>query len=194
MARNKRELKESYIVLVDGKSEIVYLNLIKTSNVKVLPEIPKKKSLQDMYKLFKSKLNEADNIYWVIDLDVVIKENNLHILKDYLKQYKDNIIINNPCLEYWFYLHYKSSGNFNNRCDDVINALKKEDEFFRQYTKSVSDIEQVVELLESRLETAYKNAQNRQCNLEELLSCSQMDRLVKKLKRIITNETTNTKF
>ena len=58
----------------------------------------------------------------------------------------------------------------------------------------VSDIEQVVELLESRLETAYKNAQNRQCNLEELLSCSQMDRLVKKLKRIITNETTNTKF
>ena len=183
MARNKRELKESYIVLVDGKSEIVYLNLIKTSNVKVLPEIPNKKSLQDMYRLFKSKLNEADNIYWVIDLDVVIKEDNLCVLKDYLKHYKDNIIINNPCLEYWFYLHYKSSGNFNNRCNDVINALKKEDKFFQQYTKRVSDIEQVVELLKSRLETAYKNAQNRQCNLEELLSCSQMDRLVKKLKR-----------
>ena len=38
MVRNKRELKESYIVLVDGKSEILYLNLIKTSNVKVLEE------------------------------------------------------------------------------------------------------------------------------------------------------------
>jgi hypothetical protein len=38
MARNKRELKESCIVLVDGKSEILYLNLIKTSNVKVLEE------------------------------------------------------------------------------------------------------------------------------------------------------------
>jgi hypothetical protein len=182
MARRKRELKESYIILVDGKSEILYLNLIKTSNVKVLPEIPKKKSLQDMYELFKSKLSKADNIYWIVDLDVVIKENNLHILQDYLKHYKDNIIINNPCLEYWFYLHYKSRGNFSNRCDDVIKALKKEDDLFRQYTKCVSDIEQVVKLLESRLETAYKNAQNRPCDLEELLSCSQMDRLIKKLK------------
>jgi len=180
--RIKRTLKQSFIVLVDGKSEILYINLIKTANIKVLPEVPKKKSLQDMYKLFKNKINDADNVYWVIDLDVVIKEDNLHLLKDYLKNYSDNIIINNPCLEYWFYLHYKNSGNFNNRCDDVIRALKKEDRFFQEYSKSVSDIEHIVNILDSKLEVACVNAKNIECNLEELKSCSQMNRLVKILK------------
>jgi len=148
--RAKRTLNPSYIIIVDGQSEILYLNLIKTANIKVLPEIPKKKSLADMYALFKSKIGHSDKIYWVVDLDVVIKENNLHVLKDYLKNYKENIIINNPCLEYWFYLHYKKGGNFNNNCNDVIRALKKEDSFFQTYSKSVSDIENIVKLLEDK--------------------------------------------
>ena len=180
--RVKRILKPSYIILVDGKSEILYLNLIKTANIKVLPEVPKKKSFKDMHDLFKTKINDADKIYWVIDLDVVIKENNVHLLKDYLKTHKDNIIINNPCLEYWFYLHYKKDGNFNNNCNDIIRALKREDDFFQTYSKSVSDIEKVVKLLEDKIENACVNAQNRECNLDELVSCSQMNKLIKILK------------
>jgi len=90
--RGKRKLKPHYIILVDGQSEIVYLNLIKKQNIKVIPEIPKKKSLKDMYSLFKSKQKEADKVFWIIDLDVVIKENKINELKDYITHYKENII------------------------------------------------------------------------------------------------------
>jgi hypothetical protein len=81
--RKTRDLKNSCVVLVDGESEISYINNIKTSNLKVLPEIPKHKSLKEMYKLFREKAKEFDIVFWIIDLDVVIRENNLSILKDY---------------------------------------------------------------------------------------------------------------
>jgi len=176
--RGKRKLKPHYIILVDGQSEIVYLNLIKKQNIKVIPEIPKKKSLKDMYSLFKSKQKEADKVFWIIDLDVVIKENKINELKDYITHYKENIIINNPCLEYWFYLHYQSSGNFNNRCDDVIRKLEKEDNLFKTYSKSSSDIEKLVIKLSDKISTACNNAQKRQCDLDQLVSCSQMNKII----------------
>ncbi len=155
--RKKRDLKNSCVVLVDGESEISYINNIKTSNLKVLPEIPKHKSLKNMYDMFKEKLKEYDIVFWIIDLDVVIRENKLNTLKDYIKNYKDNIIINNPCLEYWFYLHYSQGKNFNNSCDGVISGLKKVDDFFKNYTK---------------------NAKNSKCSLDTIRSCSEMYKLI----------------
>jgi len=62
--------------LVDGDSEIVYLNKIKPSNIKIKPELPSKKRLKDWYNKF----------------------------KNYKKNFPENILINNPYLEYWFYL------------------------------------------------------------------------------------------
>jgi hypothetical protein len=179
--RKKRELKKSYIILVDGQSEIVYFNLIKSSNIQVLPEIPKRKSLGDMYRLFKDKLTLADRVFWVIDVDVVIKENKISQLKDYVKNYPDNIILNNPCLEYWFYLHYKIGGNFPNRCESVIDALKKQDTFFMN-SKSPKYIEQVVKRLSDKIDIACKNAKKRECNLEELKSCSSMYKIIEEFK------------
>jgi hypothetical protein len=179
--RKKRSLKKSCIVLVDGESEISYINNIKTSNLKVLPEIPKNKSLKEMYKLFREKAKEFDIVFWIIDLDVVIRENNLSILKDYIKNYEDNIIINNPCLEYWFYLHFPQGRNFNNSCDDVISSLKKIDDFFKNYTKSSKNIKKLAEYLKPRLSVACKNAKNRECCLDSIVSCSQMYKLIRVL-------------
>jgi len=176
--RKKRSLKKSCVVLVDGESEISYINNIKTSNLKVLPEIPKHKSLKEMYKLFKEKVKEFDIVFWIIDLDVVIRENNLSILKDYIKNYKDNIIINNPCLEYWFYLHFSQGKNFNNSCDDVISSLKKIDDFFKNYTKSSKDIKKLVKYLTPHLDKACKNAKNSKCSLDTIRSCSDMYKLI----------------
>lgn len=176
--KRKRKLKPNYIILVDGESEIIYLNLLKKQNIKVIPEIPKKKSLKDMYDLFKSKQEEADQVFWIIDLDVVIKENKLNDLKNYITHYKKNIIINNPCLEYWFYLHYKKRGNFNNTCKDVITQLKREDDFFKNYSKSSSDIEKLVTNLANKISIACDNAKNRECDLEQLVSCSQMNKII----------------
>ena len=175
--RKKRDLKNSYVILVDGESEISYINNIKSSNIRVLPEIPKHKSLRDMYKMFKEKLEEFDKVFWIIDLDVVIRENRLNILKSYIKNYEENIIINNPCLEYWFYLHFNRGKNFNNNCDNVINNLKKID-IFKDYTKSSKNIKNLVKYLKPYLNIACTNAKNRKCSLDELISCSQMYKLI----------------
>ena len=102
-------------------------------------------------------------------------------LKDYVKNYPDNIILNNPCLEYWFYLHYKIGGNFPNRCESVIDALKKQDTFFMN-SKSPKYIEQVVKRLSDKIDIACENAKNRECNLEELKSCSSMYRIIEEFK------------
>jgi len=75
-------------------------------------------------------------------------------------------------------LHYKSSGNFNNRCDDVIRKLEKEDDFFKTYSKSSSDIEKLVIKLSDKISTACNNAKNRECDLDQLVSCSQMNKII----------------
>ena len=75
-------------------------------------------------------------------------------------------------------MHYKNSGNFNNRCDDVIRQLKIEDNFFKTYSKSSSDMEKLVTKLADKISTACDNAKNRQCDLDQLVSCSQMNKII----------------
>ncbi len=180
-SRPKRKLKPNYIVLVDGESEISYINNIKPNGVSVLPEIPLKKSLKKMYKIFKEKLKQADYVFWIIDLDVVIRENNINLLKEYLQNYSDNIIINNPCLEYWFYLHFKKNRNFTNRCADVETAIKRlENTVLHNYKKN-KNMQQLVEKLSPYLENAYKNAKEREFDIENILSCSQMFKIFDRL-------------
>jgi len=180
-SRSKKKLKPNYIVLVDGESEISYINNIKPTGVSVLPEIPANKSLKKMYELFKEKLKQADYVFWIIDLDVVIREDNLPLLKEYLRNYSDNIIINNPCLEYWFYLHFEKNKNFNNNCSDVESAIKRLDNgVLKNYEKN-KNMKQLVEKLSLYLQNARLNAKEREFDIEHVLSCSQMFKLFDRL-------------
>jgi len=178
MARKSkpRRLKKSIVILVDGESEIAYLNsLKKQSNIKIVPELPKKKSFNDTYNLFKEYLKDdsINELYWIIDLDVVIREDNIDTLKDINNKYS-NIIINNPCLEIWFLMHYEAK-NFSNSCDRVISYLKRKDEF-KNYTKSPKEIPKITEKLLKKglLKNAITNSKSRECNFETLNSCSTM--------------------
>lgn len=180
-SRPKKKLKPNYIVLVDGESEISYINNIKPNGVSVLPEIPSNKSLKAMYKIFKEKLKQADYVFWIIDLDVVIREDNLSFLKEYLKNYSENIIINNPCLEYWFYLHFEKNKNFTNNCSDVEKAIKRLDNPVLQNYKKNKNMQQLVETLSPYLQKARTNAKEREFDIECILSCSQMFKLFERL-------------
>jgi len=44
-----------------------------------------------------------------------------------------NVIVNNPCLEYWFLLHFDPSGKTYRNCDEVTVKLKRH---LRDYEKS----------------------------------------------------------
>lgn len=180
--RRKRKLKPNYIVLVDGESEISYINNIKPPSVKVLPEIPKNKSLKSMFELFKEKFKQADKVFWIIDLDDVIEKNDIPLLKDIMSKYSDDIIINNPCLEYWFYLHFENNKSFNNKCANVESAIKRlGNTVLKNYEKN-KNMKQLVEKLSPYLQNARKNAKEREFDIEHILSCSQMFKLFDELK------------
>lgn len=78
-----------------------------------------------------------DIVFWVIDLDVVLKENEekktnkpFNFLQKYIitsrKLYPNlKICVNTPCLEFWYLLHFENTQKFYRKCDEVTRALKK---------------------------------------------------------------------
>ncbi len=171
--RKNRKLKKSYLILVDGESEQIYINKLKSSNITVKPEIPIRKSLIEMYNYFKQSLELYDEVYWIVDLDVVIKKNRLNDFQNYKNSYPNNIIINHPCLEYWFVLHYELN-NIGNSCSSIIRWLKNQNEF-KTYKKNDKEITKIIQLLKPKLPTAIYNAKNRVCDLNSIANnCSQM--------------------
>jgi len=177
--KNKRKLKKSILVLVEGESEKIYLNSFKSSNIHLKPELPKK-SLQELYQYFKENVDKYDEIFWIVDLDVVIREGILNKFRDYKKNYPDKIIINNPCFEFWFVLHYELK-NFDDKCEKVISYLKHNFDEFKTYDKSEKEIEKIVKLLNGKLENAINNSKKRVCDFEYLMSCSEMFMLIERL-------------
>ena len=170
--RKNKKLKKTLVVLVDGESEQIYLNNFKTSNIYIKPELPKKKRLNDLYNYFKHEKSKYDYAFWLIDLDVPIREEKINEIKNYKENFPNEIIINNPCLEFWFLLHYELK-NFKNNCNDIIQYLRKYNEFLN-YDKSKKEVEKITSLLSDKLPQAIENSKKRECDLESLISCSEM--------------------
>lgn len=155
----KKEIP-TFAFVVDGKTEIWYLQMFKKNEqkdrnirIKIKPEIPQKKTLKDQFDLVcKQAKGEYDRVFWIVDLDVILKETREAkstdtALKNFIALISDldsmkkkdedfinvNIIVNNPCLEYWFLLHFDLSGKTYRNCDEVTVKLKR---FLRDYDKS----------------------------------------------------------
>lgn len=143
--------KEVYSIVVDGETEVWYFQLLKQyeslKNVDIKPDLPKKKKLSELYKLVLDHAAEFTKVIWVVDLDVVIKEDGeksggcrstLQELKGYidsLEQYGNvSVLINTPCLEYWYLLHLKSTSKYYNSCKEVCKQFKST--FLDGYEKS----------------------------------------------------------
>jgi len=177
----KRSLKKTFLVLVDGESEQIYLSNFKTSNIHIKPELPKQRSLNKLYEYFKREREKYDKTFWIIDLDVPIREKKINLVKDYKKNFENEILINHPCLEFWFLLHYELK-NFGNKCGEVISHLNKNFDEFKSYDKSKKEVEKIAEKLRSRLDIAVRNAKKRDCDLERLINCSEMFKFFEEIK------------
>lgn len=148
--RNRKKLRvesvPSFAFVVDGETEVWYLQMLKRDlqnsrnvQVRIKPEIPKKKSLEDQYKLVTSlSKQEFTKVFWILDMDTIIKESSmtpkgiktaLQFFNEYHKKCKQNhrninIIAVNPCLEFWFLLHFlKTAKSFEN-CSEAMAQLK----------------------------------------------------------------------
>ncbi|MBR4840253.1 MAG: RloB domain-containing protein [Paludibacteraceae bacterium] len=167
MARRKIKIEPQpagFVLIADGETEQWYIELMKKHyniRVKLQPELSCH-SIEMQYELVEESIEKGyDHVFWIIDFDSIQKENNeaknkgrvLQKFKDvYLsaigKTEKDSkwkgrltIIVNNPCLEYWFYLHQHPESNryFAQYETDLLPALRKFDVgggLFDKYNKS----------------------------------------------------------
>ena len=76
---HKKVAKKTYSIIVDGETEIWYFQLLKQNerlSIDIKPELPKKKSLYDQFNTVVENARHYDKVFWVLDFDVVIKEDN----------------------------------------------------------------------------------------------------------------------
>lgn len=168
----------SFAVVVDGETEVWYLNMLKRNEkdirVTIKPEIPHKKSIAEQYKLVCDLSGkEFTKVFWIIDLDTVIKETNetfkgkkspLKSFEEYraklAKKYKNVVVIvNNPCLEFWFLLHFEKTNKLYHNCSEAEKQLKQH---LRNYEKTknffTKENDDIYLKLKPHLNTAIQNA------------------------------------
>ena len=167
MRKNKNisiKSKQRYAFVGDGDCESWYIQMLKRNErsitVNLEPKIPQRKKLSEQYEMVLELSLYYDDVFWIIDFDVInsetrsTKKGNKTLLQEFNeyfdqieKDYKNiQIIINNPCLEFWFLLHFESTSKYFENCERVITQLKKYDCLLtyekskKYYTKEGSDI------------------------------------------------------
>lgn len=149
----------SYAIVSDGETEKWYFQLMKEAEgvrSYITYRCNLKGSLEKVYSQVVDILkDEYTRVFWIIDYDVVIKEERefrgdglspLQRLKKILEEADDRyhsqlqVVFNNPCLEFWYLLHYIQT----NRC-----YLKYEGELKRKLLSFIPKYD--------KTETFYKN-------------------------------------
>lgn len=180
--RNKRNQhrkgKKTYSIIVDGKTEVWYLQMLKKNEdlprIDVKPELPKKKKLSEQFESVIENSKIYDEVVWLIDFDTILKETReakpgsktaLQELGEYKNQIDKNItnvelFVNTPCLELWILLHFETIGKFYPNCIDAEKILKKShvkdyEKSEKFYKKRSNDI---YKLLSDKKEFAIENA------------------------------------
>lgn len=139
--RGKKRGHESIALVIDGKDEKWYINKVKDhypckvlKEIKVKPELPEKKKVEELFDFAKSKLEkEYTSVVLIVDMDGPLKDSRefMKFQELYAKYLcaKNNsltgrqkanygwmknilVIVNNPCLEYWYLLHYRKTTKF----------------------------------------------------------------------------------
>jgi len=144
--------KKVYSIIVDGETEIWYFQLMKKHEdiprIDIKPELPKRKTLKEQYELVKENLRKGyDKVIWLLDFDTILKEDRerkkgqpsiLQEFKVYCKKLKDDknvsVLVNTPCLEFWYLLHFEATGKYFAKCENAEKSLKKS--YLKDYQKS----------------------------------------------------------
>lgn len=205
---NTQKDRGGIAIIVDGKDEEWYINKVKEcypceklKQIKVKPELPTKKNVQEQFNFAQKLLGEEYSfVILILDLDKILKEkkeggkgiqeftnfNNLYTnyadikvgneIKNKKWMNKLLVIVNNPCLEYWFLLHYKQTTKFFNDGDSLISELKQIPEL-KDYAKDEGYIKSLYKKLENKLSNARKNAKEFDLESCETKGCSEINKI-----------------
>lgn len=148
MRKSKKILSKSkgkeFAFIVDGECEFWYIQMLSRNepsiNVTLKPDLPQKKTPLEQYTRAIDLSDDYDKVFWIVDLDVIIRETNQagkgkksalqefkECYKKLLKNHKEKIvvIINNPCLEYWYLLHFVETSKYFDSYEKLEKPLKK---------------------------------------------------------------------
>lgn len=150
MKMGKIKNKKKVAIFVDGECELWYLQMMKRNenalNIDLLPKLPRKKKLLELYKEVKNSANDYDLVIWIVDLDKIREEERSKKKggdspkEEFIKYYDElsqvdnvEIIVSNPCLEYWLLLHFEYTAKPFTNCNEANVLLKKH---IKDYDKS----------------------------------------------------------
>jgi hypothetical protein len=167
--------RKVFSFVVDGECELWYLQLLKQQenpNIHLEPKLPHKKSLKDQFNLVLSLSEESEKVFWIIDLDNILKETQeskkgtksaLQEFQGLYNRCQNNaniiVIVNNPCLEFWYLLHFEQTAKYFQSYEQLENVLKQhlpEYEKAERYYKNAR--QNIYQRLKPHLETALSNA------------------------------------
>ena len=171
----KIQTKQVFAVVVDGETEYWYLQMLKQNEPDVLfnitPKILQKKNINQQYELVTELSEEEyDKVFWIVDLDVLLKEerekkSNPSSLQKFLsywqqlsKQNKVVVIVNNPCLEYWFLLHFQKTNKVFTACTDAEKQVSQKLKGYEKTEKFFKKDNDIYKQLKPYLQTAKENA------------------------------------
>ena len=120
--QNGQRLRNSFACVVDGETEIWYLNILKRNepsmkSISIRPELPQKKTLEEQFKQGQTLAESYTAVFWIIDTDTIISNERTFagdrnksprvVLKKCVSALPDNAIFiaNTPCFEFWVLLH-----------------------------------------------------------------------------------------
>lgn len=167
--------KQSFAVVVDGETEYWYLQMLKHNEpnipFKIKPQILQKKNIKQQYELVTDLSEEEyDKVFWIVDLDVLLKEerekkNSTSSLQQFLNYYKSLskqekivVIVNNPCLEYWFLLHFQMTNKVFTSCADAEKQVSQHLKGYEKTEKFFKKDNDIYKQLKPFLKTAKENA------------------------------------
>mgnify|MGYP004506065607 FL=1 len=138
---NRRSAEKSIAVIIDGKDEKWYLETVKEhypnvamKKATIKPDLPQKKSVEALFALAQQKLAmESTQVILILDMDSIIKNSQeFERFRVYYEKYLKStqgtltprekakygwmnslvIIVNTPCLEFWYLLHFSKTHKF----------------------------------------------------------------------------------
>ena len=150
--QNGQRLRNSFACVVDGETEIWYLNMLKRNepsmkSISIRPELPQKKTLEEQFKQVQTLAESYTAVFWIIDTDTIIKNERSFagdrnksprvVLKKCVSALPDNAIFiaNTPCFEFWVLLHVLKTSKYYETGADVIEQLHKFD-LLKDYSKT----------------------------------------------------------
>jgi hypothetical protein len=156
-----KPVKSIFSFVVDGECEYWYLQMLKdnekSKKIHLLPEIYKKKTLEEQYKQVIELAKESEKVFWIVDLDVINKETREKKIgqKSKLEKFREccqkakrynnvEIIVNNPCFEFWILMHFHYTKrfyeNYRSLLQDLQRYLADYEKTEKYFVKSYPDI------------------------------------------------------